>query len=124
MKTSEQRVDFVGCHHIEENNGLVTYSDMANTQQLLNEKLEVLDSKGFEVVSVVPVISGRGVLVETPQVLERDLFSRLIHFLGSSRKQRKQAKENSTQGSRQSMQTIGYSYTQGFTIFSKRKCHA
>lgn len=128
MNAIEQRVDFVGCHHMEDSDGMSVYSDANTTNNLLSEKLEVLDSKGFEVVSVVPVISGRGVttLVQKPQSNDGDIFSRLIQFLGSSRKQRKKAKKNPAQGNSQSVEVtgMGYSYTQGFTIFSKRKKNA
>ncbi len=126
MGKIEQRVDFVPCHHEEEPNALMTYSNMDATNKLINDKLEVLDAKGFEVTSVVPVISGRGIYGQEPYEIPREnanFVTSFMNYFGNSRKAKKAKKQQvaATTGAGLLPFSFGYSYTQGFNIFSSKK---
>lgn len=135
----DQRVDFVGCHHIEAEDGLSVCADMDSTMALLNEKIEVLQAKGFEVVSVTPVISGTSTYGQFPvaygQPQRQGFISRFIDACTETRRQKKLKKSNNhqygenidanhllqAQSSLGIPYSMGFSYTQGFTIFSKKR---
>ncbi|WP_440994763.1 hypothetical protein [Cysteiniphilum litorale] len=135
---TDQRVDFVGCHHIESEDGLSVCANMESTIALLNEKIEVLQAKGFEVVSVSTVISGTSTYGQFPvahqQPQRQGFISHFIDACTETRRQKKLKKSNNPQhgknmGASHLLQaqsslgipySMGFSYTQGFTIFSKK----
>jgi hypothetical protein len=112
----DQKVDIVLAHQEQHDFGLSVSCEVEATQNKLQLKIIELNKQGYEVKSITPIIAGTSLYGSQPNESNQNnqgILSKIVNWASNNR-------PNKTH-SQALAYSMGYSYTQGFTILSERE---